>query len=205
MGLGAGVSVTLWTTVYGTYHRFVDGWLEAARQAGADRLLIVSDRPLDVDADVVVAQPSGAYLYPSLLNVACEHMDGWTWRMDVDDRILPGVVRMLEGRDCDVLQVGLQGTRGAVNIPQALPNEQMLALRYNPYRASSAFTTDVWRRAGGFPDIAHCDWGFWRRCARIGARFEASGEVAYIYREEPEDSLVGLYADPFYNDQAMAE
>ncbi|HEY7824735.1 MAG TPA: hypothetical protein VIG24_17980 [Acidimicrobiia bacterium] len=199
------MSVTLWTTVFGTYHRFVDGWLAAAREAGADRLLIVSDRPLDVDADVVVAQPSGEYLYPSLLNVACENMDGWTWRMDVDDRILPGVVRMLEGRDCDVLQVGLRGTRGAVSIPQVVPNEQMLALRCNPYRAGSAFTIDVWRRAGGFPDIAHCDWGFWRRCARIGARFQASGEVAYIYREEPEDSLMGLYADPAYNEQAMAE
>ena len=89
-------------------------------------------------------------------------------------------------------------------VPTIVPHEHYLA-GPNRYVAGSPFTKDIWLRAGGFPDIAHCDWGFWRRCAKLNARFEAANRVAYLYRDEREDSLMGEYADDVYNLEAMAE
>ena len=199
------MDVTLWTTVFGDYHRFLDGWMEAAVKTNPDRLMVVSDRPLDIDADVIVRQPNSKYPYTSMLNYgAAECGDGWVWRIDVDDRILPDALQVLEGRDCDIVVVGLESTKGYTNIPRVVNHDKFL-VGGNRYTAGSPFTKDIWERAGGFPDIAHCDWGFWRRCAKLGARFEAAGRVCYVYREEFHDSLMGMYADNVDNLEAMAE
>jgi hypothetical protein len=194
--------VTVWTTVFGTYHRFLDGWLEAATQAGADRLLIVSDRPLDVPADVVVQEPQGAFPESFMRNVACKNGDGWLWQIDVDDRIMPDALEVLHGRDCDVVQVGYVTGKRGLCIPAVVPNARYLNSP-NGYTSGSPFTKDVWERAGGFPDIAWSDWGFWRRCARVGARFEAAGRTCYVYRQDYADSLTGKYQDKRHVREAM--
>ena len=199
------MDVTLWTTVFGDYHRFLDGWMEAAAQTNPDRLMVVSDRPLNIEADVIVRQPNSRYPYTSMLNYgaeACE--DGWVWRIDVDDRIMADALSVLHGRDCDVVMVGIVSTKDSVYIPSVVPHEQFLAGK-NRYISGSPFTKETWVRAGGFPDIAHCDWGFWRRCAKLNARFEAAGRVCYLYRDERESSLMGEYADPKHDAEAMAE
>lgn len=188
------MSVTVWTTVFGTYHRFLGGWLEAAHGANPDRVLIVSDRPLNVDGDVIVAEPYGEFPEAHMRNVACESGHGWLWQIDVDDRIMPDALGVLEGRSCDVVQVGYQSTAGGIHIPTVVAHDLFLG-GWNRYISGSPFTKDVWVRAGGFPHVAWSDWGFWRRCARIGAKFEAAGRACYVYREEPHDSLTGRYQD----------
>lgn len=197
--------VTVWTTVFGDYHRFLEGWLDAAKAANPDRILIVSDRDLQVSADVVVATPSGRFPEASMRNVACENGDDWLWQIDVDDRILPDVLGTLDGRDCDVMQVGYCSTRGVQPLPQPLSNKQYLAARKNMWTSGSPFTKDIWIRAGGFPDIAWSDWGFWRRCCRADARVEFPNVHGYIYREEPQDSVTGKYQDARHVYEAMAE
>jgi len=196
--------VTVWTTVFGTYHRFLDGWLDAALAAGPDRVLVVSDRVLRVPADVVVATPSGRFPEASMRNVGCEHSDGWLWQVDVDDRIMPDALGVLDGRDCDVVQVGYRSTRGPTPLPLPLTNEQFLGRDGNLWMSGSPFTKDMWVRAGGFPDVAWSDWAFWRRCCRAGARVEFARRPCYVYREEPDDSVTGRYQDPLHIREALA-
>ena len=199
------MDVTLWTTVFGNYHRFLDGWMEAALKTNPDRLMVVSDIPLDIDAEVLVRQPNSKYPYTSMLNYGAEACrDGWVWRIDVDDRIMPDALHAVEGRDCDVVVVGMTSTAGYSVIPKIVSNNEYLN-RHNCYTAGSPFTKDIWERAGRFPDIAHCDWGFWRRCAKLGARFESSETICYLYRQEWHDSLMGQYSDQVYVLEAMAE
>jgi hypothetical protein len=186
--------VTVWTTVFGSYHRFLEGWLQAAEMARPDRLLVVSDRPLKVPADVIVAEPVGEFPEHRFRNLACEVADGWLWQIDVDDRILPDALEVLAGRSCDAVMVGCVTSRGSEYIPAVMPHADFLA-GPNRYLSGSPFTKQLWERAGGFPDVAWSDWGFWRRCARAGARFEAAGRACYWYREEPQDSLTGRYSD----------
>lgn len=195
--------VTVWTTVFGGYHRFLPGWLEAAVAARPDRLLIVSDRELEVPADVIVAEPIGRFPEHRFRNLACEAADGWLWQIDVDDRIMPNALEVLAGRDCDVVIVGYESTAGNRHVPDVLPNREFLE-GPNRYTSGSPFTKRIWAEAGGFPDIALSDWGFWRRCARAGARFEAAGRPCYWYREEPQDSLTGRNTDPEHFAAAMA-
>ena len=199
------MSVTIWTTVFGGYHRFLGGWLEAAEAANPDRILVVSDLRLKVSADVVVARPSGRFPEASMRNVACQNGDGWLWQIDVDDRIMPDALQVLKGRTCDIVQVGYVSTAGGRRLPTMTSNEQYLAQRHNEWMSGSPFTKDIWERAGGFPDIAWSDWGFWRRCCRAGAAVEAGGQVCYIYREEPHDSVTGRYQDPVHITEALAE
>jgi hypothetical protein len=199
------VEVTVWTTVFGRYHRFLPEWLECAERAGPGRILVVSDRPLDVAADVVVAEPQGRFPEAFMRNVACENGDGWLWQVDVDDRIMPDALQVLVGRDCDVVQVGYVSTAGGHRNPTLTSNEQYLANRHNEWMSGSPFTKDMWVRAGGFPDIAWSDWGFWRRCCRAGARVEAAGRPCYVYREEPSDSVTGRYQDSVHVAEALAQ
>jgi hypothetical protein len=199
------MDVTVWTTVFGRYHRFLDGWMENAVKAGPDRIMVVSDRPLDIAADVIVATPQGRFPEAYMRNVGCEAGDGWLWQIDVDDRIMPDALEVLAGRDCDIVQVGYVSTAGGRRLPTLTSNEQYLSLGHNEWMSGSPFTKDMWVRAGGFPDIAWSDWGFWRRCCRAGARVEAGGRVCYVYREEPHDSVTGGYQDDVHIAEALAQ
>ena len=199
------MTVTVWTTVFGGYHRFLPGWLEAAEAANPDRILVVSDLRLKVSADVVVARPSGRFPEASMRNVACRNGDGWLWQIDVDDRIMPDALQVLNGRVCDIVQVGYVSTAGGRRLPTLTSNEQYLNNRHNEWMSGSPFTRDIFERAGGFPDIAWSDWGFWRRCCRAGAVVEAGGQVCYIYREEPDDSVTGRYQDERHITEALEQ
>jgi hypothetical protein len=186
--------ITLWTTVFGDYHRFLDRWIKASVEANPDRILVVSDRPLSIDAEVVVAEPIGPYPEAVFRNAACRHAkDGWLWQIDVDDLILPDALTVLEGRDCDVVQVGWVSMENPdwKDIPSFRSNEDYLSNDNNTFTGTSPFTKDVWQRAGGFPYIAYNDYGFWRRCARVGAKFEFANQVCFQYRTEWNQSLTG--------------
>jgi hypothetical protein len=186
--------ITLWTTVFGDYHRFVDAWMDAAVNANPDRILVVSDRALNIDVEVIVSEPIGPHPEVVFRNMACRHAeDGWLWQMDVDDQILPDAMTVLENRNCDVVQVGwvAQHDENQKGFPKVQSNEDYLADSANFLSIGSPFTKDVWQRAGGFPYIAYNDYGFWRRCARVGAKFEFANQVCYKYRMEWEQSLTG--------------
>ena len=192
------MGVTLFTTCFGEYGRFLDGWLEAAVQSGADELLVVSDvpRPVRDGVRLVVSSTDAVYRESGFRNIACEHgREDWLWQIDVDDRVFPGATKMVDGVEADVLQVGYHRSDGFVHIPRVIPNDQYLRSGGNSYVSGSPFRRTLFDQVQ-FPDVAWSDWGFWRLAARAGATFAAAGEAAYRYRWEPGDSVTGLYSDP---------
>jgi len=193
------VGVTLWTTCFGSYGRFLDGWLDAALQAGAGEVLVVSDivRPVPAGVRLVVTSTDFKFREAGFRNTACEYAEhDWLWQIDVDDRIAPGAARMVEGHTAGVVQVGYHRSDNMIYIPPAIPNERYLSSGGNCYVSGSPFTRQAFEVSGGFPDIAWSDWGLWRRMARAGVTFAAANEVAYWYRWEPHDSVTGIYTDP---------
>jgi hypothetical protein len=201
------VGVTLWTTCFGTYGRFLDGWQDAALQAGADEVLVVSDvpRPVSDGVRLLVASTPFQYQEAGLRNVACEHAsEDWLWQIDVDDRILPGAASMVEGQTAGVVQVGYIRSDGFEYVPRALRADVYLNCEGNPYVSGSPFTREAYLLSGGFPDVAWSDWGLWRRMARAGVAVAAAGRVAYLYRWEPHDSVTGLYGDPRHVAEVLA-
>jgi glycosyltransferase involved in cell wall biosynthesis len=200
------VGVTLFTTCFGAYGRFLPGWLEAAEQSGASDVLVVSDVVREVPSWVrlVVASVDAQYRESAFRNVACHHGLGeWLWQIDVDDRILPDAAGMVDGVDGDVLQVGYRRSDGFVYVPAVVDNDRYLCFRSNGYVSGSPFRASLFDTVR-FPDVAWSDWGFWRLAARSGAKFVAAGQVAYEYRWEPDDSLTGLYQDDRHVAEVMS-
>ena len=201
------MAVTLWTTCFGSYGRFLDGWIDAAMRSGADEILVASDteRPVPDGVRLEVVDTDFRFREAGFRNEACglaEHE--WLWQIDVDDRIVPDAASMLEGQSSGVVQVGYQRSDGQVYIPSVIANERYLASGGNSYVAGSPFTRKALEVAGGFPDVALSDWGLWRKMARAGVTFAASGRIAYLYRWEPHDSLTGVYTDPQHVADVMA-
>jgi len=122
----------------------------------------------------------------------------------VDDRILPGMARLVDGVTAGVLQVGYIRSDGFQYVPPALAPDEYLQWGGNPYVSGSPFTRAAFELSGGFPDIAWSDWGLWRRMARQRVEVASAGLVAYRYRWEPHDSVTGLYADPRHVAQVLA-
>jgi glycosyltransferase involved in cell wall biosynthesis len=192
------MGVTLFTTCFGGYGRFLPGWLDAAAESGADEVLVVSDivRPVPSDVRLVVSSTDFRFREAGFRNAACRFASQkWLWQIDVDDRIVPDAVQLLAGHDADIVQVGYVRTDGMTYVPDVIPNVEFLASGGNPYVSGSPFRASLFAQVQ-FPDVAWSDWGFWRLAARAGARFAAAGQVGYVYRWEPHDSVTGVYTDP---------
>jgi hypothetical protein len=185
--------VTIYTVCYGNYDRYVRDWWESVQAldpAPAD-VVMVTDRPQGVACRQVIAAPTGRYAYSTYLNravAACktDHVA----MLDVDDMALPDALAGTDF-DADVFIWGLERTDGKVHCPTYRSADEVLSLDYNPYNHGGVHTVDVWRRAGGFRDVAYSDWAFFIDCARVGAEFAVSGRVNYRYRWHPEDSIIG--------------
>lgn len=190
------MGVTVFTTCFGTYDRFLPGWLDAAVACGADEVLVVADRMLPVPDGVRlhVATTGFTYREAGLRNVAVEvATHDWVWQIDVDDRIMPDALEVLDGQTADVVQVGYVRSDGWVHVPQVMSNANYLASGGNSYVSGSPFRRTLNVK---FPDLAWSDWGFWRLAARSGATFAAAGRACYFYRMDWADSVTGIYTDP---------
>ena len=105
----------------------------------------------------------------------------WCCTVGVDDMLTPDALRHLP----DAMRVGAeimawdhQEENGAVYVSTWEPYR---LLRYNTLTGSSPFTRGIWSHCGGFPDVAWCDWGFWLRCASVGARVFCTNHVGVTW------------------------
>lgn len=191
---------TLWGDKYDAY---VPEWLDSVEPLGADAVIVATDRRRNFAGWVeqVVAEPGGRFPAPFYLNLACERaVTKVLWICDMDDRIKPDAVDILDD-SVDIVGAGYQRSDGFVYIPEQFTNVDMLAMSWNPIPASSPFKREVWQ-ANPYPDIAHQDWGFWRKAMRAGFTYKTSGRVVYDYAWHPESSLSGTHAN---NNIAVSE
>lgn len=185
------MTVAVVTCAYGTHIRFFPRWLETVRLLGPkpDRVIVATDNGHFIDArDVDTVETRCRWTHPQAW-----HLDqavrvagtDWVWVVDVDDMPHPDGLAGLDYIEADVWQLGYRDSDGYQHRPPELTNAEYLALDCNPYAAGSAFRTDAYRHAGGYPDIAFQDWGLWRRLALSGAVFEPSDRAHYTYQRHP--------------------
>jgi len=194
------VSVTIVTSVYGSYGAFLDGWEEAVAHLdpAPDRVIISGDRHYPtLWADHLVSRctwryPQAYYQHQAVMLAETD----WVWLVDVDDFVMLDALRGLDDVDADVWQLGFLRSDGERYLPPKLSNADYLALDHNPYVGASMFRVEAFRAVGGFPDVALQDWALWHRLARVGYTFEASGRVHFHYmRHATARGSVELTAD----------
>lgn len=170
-------TVAVVSSIYGhDYDHFIDDWYRALGQL---------DRPAD---EIILhrGQPDGPYPQARLQNEAvASAASDWIWQLNVDDEALPDALTGIDTVAADVWLMGYYWGDGRYYIPPVLPNDVYLGLTTNPYPSMSAFRREAFGQVGGYPLIAHEDWGLWRRLARSGCTFESSGRGHSIYRRHP--------------------
>lgn len=206
------MSVTVVTCIFGEGRdHFLPGWIEATLAAGPDDVIVASDHSRKVTGDVrqYVSSPTPDWRWPIAWhwNRAFGFArTEWVWIMGVDDRIRPDALRLLEGRDEDVLQVGYHRDSDDMQyIPGARPEAAILAAPDNGLVGCVPLRRAAWEAVGGFPDVAFEDWGMWRRMARAGCRFGWIDAVAYDYHWDPGSNATTQYMNPANIAEALAQ
>ena len=215
--MGRPVTVTLYTVVEGEQHgRFIPRWWESVQRMtpAPDEVLIVTgnthktmieslDRQHLNLTIVHLDEPfSNNYFRTGIEHAASE----WIGFSGIDDIMLPHAYKDLPnahaaGADIMVGTIILSnGTtwRGTWNT-HALT-------QHNTLPAHSPFTRNLYNRAGGFPDIHWSDWGFWLRCATVGAKpFHSPEPIAIFDIGDTHETMSGVGLDPRKRIQADQE
>ncbi len=125
-------------------------------------------------------------------NVGCEVLDecGYILCLDGDDllehRFVEVYLNAALRQKADVVYgpAELFGTMSGVVFAPAADGRQPDLRRGNYIAATSLFSRDIWRTAGGFdPELAfYEDWDFWLSCAENGARIVSVDDALWRYR-----------------------
>ena len=201
------MSVTIITALYGDgYDHYLKGWEEAvlALDPKPNAVLIGTDRVRYTQFPTVTVTPTQRWRSPYYWNLcARQATTEWVWVLDIDDRFKPDAMSILDGRDCDIVQVGYQeqGT-GNTYLPPHLTNDE-ICNRPDCYFVCGSPIRREWLLANPYPDTAYTDWAQWRQSARRGARFQFADRVAYDYRKDFANSMSG-WADIDYRNRNEA-
>lgn len=187
------MSVGICTVAYGTtYHDFLPRWAAAvaALERRPDLITIVHDGvSRDIRQQVhdlltvlwVEDRGTTHELQPQVhvnAAIAVTQTD-WIVKLDADDVILPHALNGVTDCTADVLNFGYR-IGEADHVSQRVTAEQVLRKTNNALSSASPFRRWLWDR-NKFRDLLFDDWAFWIEAARVGATFNATGRVDYIY------------------------
>jgi hypothetical protein len=173
------MTVAVVSCIYGhDYDQFIPDWYGALDDLDRQPNEIILHRGERQDGEL--------YPQPRLMNEAIALASSeWVWQLNVDDLALPDGLTGIDTVAADVWLMGYRFEDGEQYVPEALPNRQFLNMSGNPYPSMSAYRREAFEEVGGYPVIAHEDWGLWRRLARAGYTFESSGRPHSIYQRHP--------------------
>lgn len=187
------MTIGICTVAYGTtYHDFLPRWAQAvaALERQPNVITIAHDGvPDDIRDQVrdllnvlwVEDRTVEHDLQPQVhvnAAIALTHAD-WIVKLDADDVILPHALNGVPDCTADVLNFGYR-VREADHVSQRVTAEQVLRKTNNALSSASPFRRWLWER-NKFRDLLFDDWAFWIEAARVGATFDATGRVDYIY------------------------
>lgn len=167
------MTITIATTCYGDYGRFLPDWHTSvlALNASPDSILVED------------SEPSTRYPQAELLNRLLERVEtDWIWFLGVDNQALPDALDDLNLAGEDALLFGFRRDDGLEYIPAKVSNRAYLRQSLNTWPSDSLFRVESVREAGGFPMIGHEDWGLWRRMCRLGMVIRPTGRVHWLQR-----------------------
>lgn len=215
--MGCVVSITLYTVVEGEhYAQFIPRWWESVQHMtpAPDEVLIVTGKthrdtiesldPQHINLTILhLDQPfSNAYFRAGVEYAASE----WIGFSGIDDIMLPNGYKDVAAADAahaDIMVGTIILSNGA--IWRGTWNTHALT-QHNTLPAHSPFRRDLYDQAGGFPDIHWSDWGFWLRCATIGAKpFHSPEPIAIFDIGDTHETMSGVGLDPRKRIQADQE
>lgn len=190
------MSVGIVTTCYGPdYYGFLDEWSGALLELNSepDWVTIVHDGVPDdlrskVDdrlSPVWVTDKTPVEIHPqSHINtgIAVTFTD-WILKVDVDDLLLPHALDGWQNLSADIVNFGYS-INGAAFPSRKVTAEWMLEKQSNPIGSCSPFRRWVWE-SNRFQDLGYDDWAFWILAAQVGAVFDATGRIDYVWRQHP--------------------
>ena len=186
--------VTIITAIYGDkYDEFIPGW-QASVGSLIDkpaRVMCGTDRPRDVDAEILISESTYKWRSPYYWNYCAERTDTeWIWILDIDDRIRPDATQGLNEQTCDIWLMGMSINGREDYYPPRLTNEQIGSAGHCYFCCSTPIRRSWWQR-NPYRDLAFTDWAMWRTSAKLGAHFEWSNKIGYDYRHDFANSMSG--------------
>ena len=199
------MTVAVVTVAYGEkYRAHLKEWAQAvaALVRQPNEVIIATDdtadallQTLDLECAVKIFQPVPAHRrHPQIYaNRAIEYANTeWICRLDVDDRIYPHALNLIDTCETDVLCFGIS-VNGERNLqPPPVTAAEILACPHNLLFAGSPFRKAAWEKTPGYQDMLYDDWRFWRDLASIEATFTPTGTIDYEYRWSPDSSTYGI-------------
>lgn len=166
------------------YCQFVDRWWSSVVAINPAEVIVVHTDPeplgllAKAPSQLNVRSMPMAGSHPVALNVAIEAAtQPWVSAIGVDDCYRPGATELLPQADAMGAEIMLwDHYEIGSHVWRTFWNAERLTTA-NTVQGASPFRRSLWQRAGGFPDIAWSDWGFWLRCAKAGAKTVHFGTV----------------------------
>jgi hypothetical protein len=181
------IVVLAWGEPGNRYSGFVGRWWEAvmAMSPKPAEVVVVHSEPEPLG--LLNAAPAGMKLVavpcegtaPQMANAGVRAASQpWFSAIGVDDTYRPDAFKHLEA----ATQVGAEivvwnhQERDSDHVWECFWSPAVLR-RANTVQGASPVRRSLWERAGGFPDVAWWDWGFWLRAAAAGAVAMETGAI----------------------------
>jgi hypothetical protein len=120
----------------------------------------------------------------SHLNAAVENCNGkWISWIGIDDLPLEGLFSSITGAEkkkCEIILSGIKTSSGKTifsNWDRLVPSNN------NTVMGNTVCTKDLWKRAGGYPNIYFNDWGFWLRCYSLKPKIHETRDLTMLFSD----------------------
>lgn len=168
--------ISIICVAFGTkYKRFVDGWWNSIEnlEIKPKEIIVVHDPRDDTgvrDLPVQLIESTDRNITKMLNKGFSFANTKWLGVLSLDDRYFKGALNDLDDAKSNFDVVGVNALSMS-NGKFLSSNLNFLSSGNNHMLGSSFFTTEIYYRVGGWPDIFWSDWGFWWKCYKADAKF----------------------------------
>jgi hypothetical protein len=156
------------------FSKFVPEWWNSIQNLEIPpKEIVVVHNPKDntgVDNLPVTLIPNLSDDVTKMLNIGFSSVKTkWTGSLSLDDLYFPGALNEIN----DAQNFDIIGCNAISKKTGAFLSSDLVSLksRHNKMLGFSFFTTELYYRVGGWPNIVWSDWGFWWLCMKADARF----------------------------------
>jgi hypothetical protein len=169
----------------GHWEKYGEAWTKDIEKIDPkpDRILIISDRPIDTQWEVILTDTPEKYDSSHYRNVAVDNTDtDWIVGSDIDDH---PYVNFLAGvdNDYDICAHSLDRSDGIYEMPNKSNWDKLLESdRYMYSIASSVpIKTELIKKVGGYPKTWHEDAGLWIKLRFLDPKVKFDSTPRYMY------------------------
>lgn len=183
------MSITLYTTAWGDYwNKYGSSWTDNINTLDPqpDRVLIVSDKAIESEFDVVVTDVPDRAIISHFRNVAVNNSSTeWIVSLDLDDKANVDFLANLNYQ-AEVHTFGYLSTRGYTHAANKNIWDNMFNfdIYYYTIPSSSAIKLDAIKKCGGYPEIEYEDAGLWCKIKKANLNIHFDPTIRYLYSEE---------------------